>query len=143
MIKKISEDDNFIAQSLEHFFKFFLLLIDNQIEVFRKKVQDDSSHEKNNLFLQINSLNEKIQILESTLKEEKTIYEKEYAVFRLKMREDQEVIGLLKRDLDDVNKKLSDSQNLENADFNITNLMKSVNSFNNCLEKIDGENVFF
>ena len=141
MIQKINQSDNFIAQSLEHFFKLFLLLIDNQMEVYRKKVLEDSQIEKNEILGKVDNLNEKIKELEELINLEKEMHEKEILGIKQKSKEDQEIIGILKRDLDDVSKKLADSQSFENADKNVSDLMKSVNSFNNFLEKIEGENV--
>ena len=127
----MNEKDNFIAQTLEHFFKFFIILFDQYLRFCQKNLEETVLEEKNHLLSQLTQLQETIRSYEEALINEKLKYEKEYSNFKVKLLENQETISILSKELDEVNKKLWDSKDLDKADENFNNLIKNVNSFSN------------
>ena len=132
-----------MAQTLEHFFKFFLILIDNHLKCFQIKLEENFVSERTDLLFQISELKDSVKSYEEALFNEKSLYEKEYDNLRQKLLVNQETISILSKDLGEINKELADSKSLEKADENFSNLFKSINSFSGYLNKIDEENVFF
>lgn len=143
LIEKACQDNPFIAQSLEHFFKLFLLLIDAHINNYHKKLQEEILEEKSTLLAQISDLKSKINDLTTVIEKEKQVFEIEYQSLKQKIKSEGEVIFVLKQDLDELNRKIADCKDFDNADHNLGTLMRSLNSFNGFLEKLDEENVLF
>lgn len=143
LVQKLCETDLFFAKILEHLWKFLLILVEKHVKFRENVVKTNVSAEKQQLLEKISSLELSLEASLSEISEEKHLFSQEFAKFRHKLIEKQDIIGNLSRSLEEIRHKLEDSRNLEKTDDIFGNLMRSVNSFSGFLAKIDEENVIF